>query len=97
MPGITIKNIPDDLYRCLVETAGIATNVVEDIIKEGEVIASYPNDAPFPSALVLGFDEGRPVHVVVGRDAGARLCHVVTVYHPDPDVWSDNFKTRRRA
>lgn len=48
------------------------------------MIASYPNDAPFPNALVLGFDQGRPVHVVVARDAGARLCHVVTVYFRIP-------------
>jgi hypothetical protein len=57
--------------------------------------ASYPDDAPFPSALVLGFDEGRPVHGVVARDAGTGLGHVVTVYHPDPEVWGTDLKTRR--
>jgi hypothetical protein len=59
------------------------------------VIASYPDDAPYPSVLVLGFDHGRPVHVVVARDAGAALCHIVTVYRSDPELWSDDFKTRR--
>jgi hypothetical protein len=59
------------------------------------VIASYSDDAPYPSALVLGFDHGRPVHVVVARDGGTELCHIVTVYRPDPELWSDDFKTRR--
>lgn len=76
---------------------GITPNVVEHIIKEGEVIASYPDDTPFPSVLVLGFDGKQPVHVVVARDAGARLCHVVTAYSPDPNVWSDDFKTQRQT
>lgn len=74
---------------------GITPEVVERVIGEGEVIASYPEDTPFPSTLLLGFDEGLPVHVVVARDPTARLCHVVTTYRPDPQVWADDFKTRR--
>jgi len=74
---------------------GIPPEAVERIAAAGEVIASYPDDAPFPSALVLGFDDGRPVHVVVARDAGTALCHIVTVYRPDPELWGDDFKTRR--
>ena len=66
------------------------------IIKEGEVIASYPDDMPFPSALVLGFEEQKPVHVVVAQDPRTNTCFVVTVYRPDPHVWSDDFKTRRQ-
>jgi len=64
---------------------------------DGGIIASYPDDTPFPSMVVLGFDEGRPVHVVVARDGGTALCHIVTVYRPDPDVWGDDFKTRRES
>jgi hypothetical protein len=39
---------------------------------------------------------GRPLHVVVAVDRGNRRCHVVTVYIPDADLWSDNFRIRRR-
>jgi hypothetical protein len=34
-------------------------------ISEGEGIALYPDDVPFPSALILGQEAGEPVHVVV--------------------------------
>jgi hypothetical protein len=65
---------------------GIAPNGVEDIIKEGEVIASYPNDAPFPSALVLGFDEGRPVHVVVTKGTHRSKPHEFAIVGAAPAV-----------
>ena len=68
---------------------------VERIVLGGEVIASYPDDMPFPSMLILGFDERRPIHVVVAKDAVIGLCYVITVYRPDSDVWSSDFKTRR--
>ena len=74
---------------------GIRPDAVEDVVAAGEVIASYPDDAPYPSVLVLGFDQGRPVHVVVAREAGTAFCHIVTVYRPDPELWGDEFKTRR--
>jgi hypothetical protein len=76
---------------------GISPGAVEHIIREGKVVASYPDDTPFPSVLLLGFDGGRPVHIVVAQDTGTLLCYVVTVYHPDPNVWSGDFKTRRQT
>lgn len=76
---------------------GIAPEVVERIVERGEVIASYPEDKPFPSVLILGFEEGQPVHVVVARDADTRRCYIVTVYRPDPELWSDDFKQRRES
>lgn len=35
---------------------------------DGDVIEAYPGDAPYPSSLILGFAETRPVHAVVARD-----------------------------
>lgn len=55
------------------------TDSVMRIISEGEVMASYPDDVPFPSALMLGYEAEEPVHVVVARDPDTGLCHVVTV------------------
>jgi hypothetical protein len=65
------------------------------IIHEGEVVASYPDDLPYPSVLILGFEGGKPLHVVVAQDPENRICIVVTVYKPDPKLWNDDFKTRR--
>jgi len=74
---------------------GISPDVVEAIVATGEIIASYPDDVPFPSALLLGIHDGSPVHVIAAVCSDTGRCHVVTVYHPDGAVWSDDFKTRR--
>jgi hypothetical protein len=65
------------------------------IVREGETISSYPEDKPFPSVLLLGFEKGEPVHAVVARDPDTGTCIVITVYRPDPALWSDDFRTRR--
>ncbi|MER3422593.1 MAG: hypothetical protein C4293_04520 [Nitrospiraceae bacterium] len=59
------------------------------------MVASYPDDVPFPSVLILGFELGQPLHLVVARDPKTGVCFVITVYRPDPDLWSDDFKTRK--
>ena len=65
------------------------------MIENGEVIADYPDDKPYPSTLLLGFAEGRPVYVVVARNEETEDCYVVTVYVPDPTLWEDDFRSRR--
>ncbi len=72
----------------------VAPEAVKRIIREGEIIASYPNDQPFPSVLILGFERAEPLHLVVACDrAGGTF--IVVVYRPDPALWSEDFKTRR--
>lgn len=66
------------------------------ILREGEVIGSYPDDVPYPSWLMLGFEREEPVHIVVARDPKTGVCFVITVYRPDPEFWSDDFRTRRK-
>lgn len=65
------------------------------MLEMGEVIEQYPNDYPSPSALVLGFTDGGPLHVVVAQDSDARRLIVVTTYEPDPEVWHEDFARRR--
>jgi len=74
----------------------LSPDVVRRIVGEGEQIASYPDDKPLPSALVLGFEAGIPVHVLVARNPQSNECIIVTVYRPDPALWRDDFKTRRQ-
>lgn len=69
---------------------------IRSVIASGEVIAEYPQDRPFPSALMLGHVDGTPIHVVVARDASTGQCVVVTAYAPDPALWEIDFRTRRR-
>ncbi len=73
----------------------ITPDAVARIIDQGEVIASYPDDKPFPSSLLLGYDEKGPVHLVVAGTTETDTQIVVTVYRPDPILWERDFKTRR--
>ncbi|NMP23435.1 DUF4258 domain-containing protein [Sulfobacillus sp. DSM 109850] len=50
----------------------IERSVVESVIQSGTTIESYPEDTPYPSRLVLGWD--RPVHVVVAETALTSFC-----------------------
>ena len=72
----------------------VAPELIEKIVAEGEIIANYPDDRPYPSALILGFDKVRPIHVVAARNSATGECHVVTVYVPDPALWDETFKQR---
>lgn len=74
---------------------GISTSELLSVLADGEVIADYPDDSPYPSCLILGFAAGRPLHVLVASEPAELTCHVVTVYTPDPDLWGADFKTRR--
>ena len=74
---------------------GIDPNAAMRVVENGEVLADYPDDQPFPSALMLGFHVGQPIHAVVARDPVAGDCYLVTIYRPDPAVWDEAFKNRR--
>jgi len=70
----------------------VATDEVRDVVTDGETIEAYPDDEPYPSRLVVGWSGDRPLHVLVADDEDRRI--VMTVYEPDPDRWSDDFRTR---
>jgi hypothetical protein len=74
---------------------GINPIDVRAIINSGEVIAEYPDDTPYPSCIVLGVINDRAIHAVVAIKPDGQKCHVVTVYPADPELWSNDFRTRR--
>lgn len=74
----------------------ITADDVRGVVEEGEVITSYPDDRPYPSELLLGHRAGRALHVVLAYNADARTAYVVTAYVPDPKLWTEDFKTRRK-
>lgn len=59
-------------------------------------VESYPEDMPFPSRLVLGWDAEGPMHVVVAEDADSATLYIVTAYRPDATEWENGF-TRRKG
>jgi hypothetical protein len=70
----------------------ISVDDVKGILEDGEIIMTYPDDKPYPSYLILGFRNKRPLHLVVAKDNQAGLCIMVTVYEPDKKSWSFDFK-----
>jgi hypothetical protein len=76
---------------------GLSRDAVLETIAHGDEIATYPDDHPYPSCLMLSFVGQAPIHVVVAREPGTRICFVVTSYRPDRNLWSNDFRTRRQS
>jgi len=72
---------------------GLREEEVAQVVAAGKEIESYADDKPYPSRLLLGWVEGRPIHVVTA--AAEHGIIVVTVYEPDPDLWEAGFERRR--
>ncbi len=54
----------------------------------------YPNDTPYLSRLVPGWVENRPIHLVVADNEIGLETIVITVYQPNPSLWSADFRKR---
>jgi hypothetical protein len=68
---------------------------VLEVIRNGKMINEYPDDKPYPSFLMLGFINNRPIHVVLASDNENQVGIVITVYEPDPEIWTEDFVSRR--
>lgn len=68
---------------------------VREVVTEGERIEVYTDDQPYPSALLLGWPGGRPVHVVAAYEPQGPI-YVITAYRPVPDRWDASYRKRRR-
>ncbi|MBD2232598.1 DUF4258 domain-containing protein [Phormidium tenue] len=74
----------------------ISRDDVKTVLASGEAIAEYPDDRPYPSYLMLGVVNQRPIHVVAARDDETLTVYVITAYEPDLDLWQPDFKTRKQ-
>lgn len=70
----------------------ITPEEVESVVKKGELVEDYPDDARGHSCLLLGSGEGRPIHVVCAPKDD--YLAIVTAYVPDAGQWSSDFKRR---
>jgi Fe2+ transport system protein FeoA len=73
----------------------ISEQEIEAIVERGETIESYPDDIPYASRLMMGFIDGKPIHVVCSTDELGRTI-IITVYRPDPKKWDKNYRKRRQ-
>lgn len=75
---------------------GISQDDVIQAIQSGEIIENYPGDYPYPSCLLLGNEAaGAPLHVCCGQ--GPDELWMITAYHPNPDEWEADLKTRKKV
>ena len=74
---------------------GVSEEDVMHVLLAGETIQVYPDDNPFPSELLLGWRDRRPLHIVVATDKTRRRKIVITVYEPNPDQWESDFKRKK--
>lgn len=87
-----------ELSEHAVKQAGVRRITVRELreaLGRGEVIEDYPDDKYGPSCLVLGVtDGGRPLHVQCSYPSRPVL-KVITLYEPDPELWTDHRQRRR--
>ena len=74
---------------------GIRRDDVLAVMAQGETITEYADDKPYPSRLLLGSVETKPLHVVLAFNEATGLCIVVTAYEPAPEQWNSEFRTRK--
>ena len=74
---------------------GLSVEDVRAVLASGETIADYPDDTPYPSRLVLGFQGARALHVVAAYNAIDDETIIVTAYEPDPGVWEADFRRKK--
>jgi len=74
---------------------GISRERAKQVLLEGEVIASYADDCPFPSILMDSREGSDVLHVVVAFDERENMCHIVTAYRPGTKHFKDDLRTRR--
>lgn len=67
---------------------------VLEVLETGEVIEAYPDDTPYPSFLLCGFKNGRPLHIVIAHAHRQNTLYVVTAYEPDCLKWKNNYRIR---
>ena len=72
----------------------ITPQEIHRVIEEGSIIEDYPEDARGHSCLVLGHGiTRRAVHVVCSPKMEYLV--IITVYIPNREQWSIDFRTRR--
>jgi hypothetical protein len=74
----------------------ISAAAVLHVLDTGATVEQYPDDLPYPSRLVLGWWNSRPLHVVAADNTEEEIRIVVTVYQPNLEEWEPGFRRRRK-
>ena len=72
----------------------ITPESVRAVLDKPQVVAEYADDKPYPSRLLYAMVDQQALHVLVATtDAGVKV--IITVYRPDPLLWSPDFLRKR--
>ena len=78
-----------------IQIRDILRDDVKNCIMNGEIIEEYPDDYPYPSALIFGHKlTGEIIHVVCGFDG--KMLYFVTAYEPTTEKFMEDLRTRRK-
>ena len=73
---------------------GITPESVRAVLDKPQVVAEYADDKPYPSRLLYAMVDQQALHVLVATaDVGVKV--IITVYRPDPLLWSPDFLRKR--
>ncbi len=73
---------------------GITPESVCAVLDNPQLVAEYADDKPYPSRLLYAMVDQQALHVLVATtDAGVKV--IITVYRPDPLLWSPDFLRKR--
>jgi hypothetical protein len=67
----------------------------QELLGRGEVIAEAEDNPAELREIVLLVGWSRPLHVVVVVDSARQEERLVTVYEPDPSLWTADYRRRR--
>ena len=73
----------------------VSAQDVSQALQLGETIEDYSGEMPEPSRLILAVKGRRPLHVVTSENQPSNEVTVITVYIPDPEKWSKDFRSRK--
>ena len=73
---------------------GISTESVRAVLDNAQVVAEYVDDKPYASALYFALVEQQPLHVLATKTNDGETI-IITVYQPDPAMWTPDFLRRK--
>jgi hypothetical protein len=74
----------------------IPQNRVFQAVQQGEVMRECLDDQPYPSRLFLHLLGDDVLHVVAADLPDEAVTVIITVYRPDPRLWTTDFRRKRQ-
>jgi hypothetical protein len=69
----------------------ITPNDVRRVLEAPRLVGLNPDG----TRLLMGWSDGRPLHVLIAQNDGEDQIVVLTVYEPDREQWDETLRRRR--